>query len=143
MPVSMHKLLVHSSQIIPNFDLPIGFFSGEALEARNKDNKYIRLFHTRKINRVTTITDQFNRLLVTSEFNISTVCRSFHQDIAESEDEEEDEIEEEIEKSVDINNNEMEIDDDETDKHHVFEILLKAETIIISDIANSDFYDDN
>ncbi|CAF0958084.1 unnamed protein product, partial [Brachionus calyciflorus] len=43
MPVSMHKLLVHSSQIIQNFDLPIGFFSEEALEARNKDNKYIRL----------------------------------------------------------------------------------------------------
>ena len=54
MPVSMHKLLVHSSQIIPNFDLPIGYYSEEALEARNKDNKYIRLFHTRKISRVTT-----------------------------------------------------------------------------------------
>ena len=77
MPVSMRKLLVHSSQKIPNFDLPIVFFSEEAIEARNKDNKYIRLFHTRKINRVTTMTDQFNRLLVTSDPIISTVCRSF------------------------------------------------------------------
>ncbi|CAF1080875.1 unnamed protein product [Brachionus calyciflorus] len=85
------------------------------------------------------MTDPFNSLLVTSDPNISTVCRSFHrlkkrikisnscakliknnnlkENIAESE---EDEIEVEIEKSVDINNNEMEIDDDETDKKFFF-----------------------
>ncbi|CAF1142702.1 unnamed protein product [Brachionus calyciflorus] len=77
MPVSMHKLLVHSAQIIPNFDLPIGFYTEEAQEARNKDNKYIRLNHTRKINRKTTLTDQFNFLHVTSDPVISTLRMSF------------------------------------------------------------------
>ena len=47
MPVSMHKLLIHSADIVPNFDLPIGFYTEEAQEAQNKDNKYFRLNHTR------------------------------------------------------------------------------------------------
>ncbi|CAF0966997.1 unnamed protein product [Brachionus calyciflorus] len=115
------------------FNEIFGYYSEEALEARNKDKKYIRLFHTRKISRVTTLTDQFNRLLVTSDPIISTISN-----------EAEDEIKEEIEKSVDNNNNnEMEIDDEESDIHHVFEILLNADSNIIGDIEKSDLYDDN
>ena len=68
MPVSLHKLLVHSSQIIANFELPIGMYTEEAGEARHKDSKYIREHHTRKMSRTLTITDQFNYLLVTLLF---------------------------------------------------------------------------
>ena len=64
MPVSMHKLLIHSAEIVPNFDLLIGFYTEEAQEARNKDKKYFRLNHTRKISRETTLSDQFNCLHV-------------------------------------------------------------------------------
>ena len=39
MPVSIHKL-IHLADIVPNFDLPIGFYTDEAQEAWNKDNKY-------------------------------------------------------------------------------------------------------
>lgn len=62
MPVTMHKLLVHSSKIIPNFELPIVYYTEEAQEARNKDNKAIRLFHTRKMNRLINMTDQFSKI---------------------------------------------------------------------------------
>lgn len=37
----------------------------------------------------------------------------------------------------------MEIDDEESDIHHVFEILLNADSNIIGDIEKSDLYDDN
>lgn len=166
MPVSMHKLLIHSSQIIPNFQLPIGFYTEEALEARNKDNKSIRLFHTRKLSRAVTMTDQFNRLLVTSDPIISTISRSFHrskkkalpfpedaaqmiksnclpEDIDESDDEKEDENEEETEENIDNNNNQMEIDDDVAEINCVFDILLNNESNILEDIETSDFYIDN
>ncbi|CAF0936368.1 unnamed protein product [Brachionus calyciflorus] len=60
MPVSMHKLLIHSADMVTNFDLRIGFYTEEAQEARNKDNKYFRLNYTRKTSRETTLSDQFN-----------------------------------------------------------------------------------
>jgi hypothetical protein len=66
------KLLVHSSQIIANFELPIGIYTEEAGEARHKDSKYIRGHHTRKMSRTLTIADQFNYLLVTSDPIISS-----------------------------------------------------------------------
>ena len=72
MPASMHKLLVHSGQIIANFELPIGMYTEEAQEARNKDSKHIREHHTRKISRILTITDQFNQLHVTSDPIVSS-----------------------------------------------------------------------
>jgi hypothetical protein len=77
MAVSLHKLLCHSCEIIQNFALPIGFYTEEAQESRNKDNKNIRLFHTRKMNRKYTMIDQFNFLLVTSDPLISTISKSF------------------------------------------------------------------
>ncbi|CAF0886382.1 unnamed protein product [Brachionus calyciflorus] len=79
MPVTMHRLLVHSAQIIDKFELPIGFYTEEALESSNKINKLVRLFHTRKMNRKVTLTDQFNRLLVMSDIFISTLSISFNR----------------------------------------------------------------
>ena len=37
MPVTLHKILLHGHLILRNFSLPIGLFSEEAGETRNKD----------------------------------------------------------------------------------------------------------
>lgn len=79
MPVSLHKLLVHSAQIIPNFELPIGMYTEEAQESRNKDNKRIREYHTRKMSRELTMSDQFHHLHLTSDPIISTISMSFQK----------------------------------------------------------------
>lgn len=73
MPVSMHKLLFHGAQVISNFLLPIGGYSEEALETRNRDNLYFREHHARKCHRIKTMEDQYNRLLVTSDPYISSI----------------------------------------------------------------------
>jgi len=73
MPASVHKVLIHSAKIISNFSLPIGMYSEEAQEARNKDNKNYRLHHARKIDRKKTMEDQFHYLLITSDPIISTI----------------------------------------------------------------------
>nr|CAI5848372.1 unnamed protein product [Callosobruchus analis] len=39
MPVTVHKLLMHSTKIITNCMVPIGQLSEEAQEARNKDSR--------------------------------------------------------------------------------------------------------
>jgi hypothetical protein len=73
MPVSMHKLLIHGAQVISNFLLPIGGYSEEALETRNRDNLYFREHHARKCHRIKTMADQHNRLLITSDPYISSI----------------------------------------------------------------------
>ena len=73
MPASVHKVLIHRAKIISNFSLPIGMYSEEAQEARNKDNKNYRLHHARKIDRKKTMEDQFHYLLITSDPIISTI----------------------------------------------------------------------
>lgn len=60
MPSSLHKLLIHGAEIIESAVLPIGMFSEEALEARNKDFRRYRECHTRKFSRVQTMTDLLN-----------------------------------------------------------------------------------
>lgn len=67
MPVTVHKLLVHSIQVIKTSLLPIGQFSEEAQEARNKDCRNFREHNTRKISRVATNTDLLNMLMITSD----------------------------------------------------------------------------
>jgi hypothetical protein len=76
MPASVHKLLIHGSEIISNFLLPIGMFSEEAQECRNKDNKSYRAHHSRQDTRIHTMEDQFNHLLVTSDPFISSLSIS-------------------------------------------------------------------
>ena len=63
MPVSIHKLLIHGAEVISNFLLPIGSYSEEAQESRNKDSKRGRLQHSRKINRIVNNVDHFHYLM--------------------------------------------------------------------------------
>ena len=56
--------------------LPIGCYSEEAQESRNKDNRLYRIKHARKISRTATITDQFSYLLITSDPSVSSTIRS-------------------------------------------------------------------
>lgn len=67
MPVTVHKILVHGSEIIKNSIVPIGQLSEEAQEARNKDCRRFREHHTRKCSRVSTNKDLLTMLLITSD----------------------------------------------------------------------------
>lgn len=67
MPATLHKILVHSTEIIENALVPIGQLSEEAQEARNKDCRRFREHNTRKISRITTNRDLLNMMIVTSD----------------------------------------------------------------------------
>lgn len=73
MPSSLHKILFHGADIIKFAGLPIGMFSEEAMEARNKDFRNIRNDHARKFSRQETMTDLFHTLLYTSDILISSI----------------------------------------------------------------------
>lgn len=72
MPSSIHKVLIHGCAIIEFFDLPIGQLSKEALEARHKEIRRIRLCHTRKSSRINTNMDMIKTLLLTSDPELSS-----------------------------------------------------------------------
>lgn len=76
MPSSIHKILIHGADIIKEAILPIGVFSEEALESRNKDFKKYREFNTRKSSREKTMRDLLNCLLVSSDPIISSLSKS-------------------------------------------------------------------
>lgn len=67
MPSTVHKVLVHGCDIIDFFDLPIGELSEEALEARHKEFRKIRLCNSRKTSRVNSNTDIIRTLVITSD----------------------------------------------------------------------------
>lgn len=67
MPPTVHKILVHSTDIIKHYMLPIGQLSEEAQEARNKDCRRFREHHTRKNSRVNSNNDLLSMLLITSD----------------------------------------------------------------------------
>jgi len=73
LPASVHKILIHGTQIVENAILPIGLLSEEAQEARNKDMKRFRENNTRKISRKHTMEDLFNNLLISSDPLISSI----------------------------------------------------------------------
>lgn len=73
MPQSVHKILIHGGQIIRVAALPIGQLSEEAQEARNKDSRRFREFHTRKFSRKKTIEDLIHMLLISSDPLISSI----------------------------------------------------------------------
>lgn len=75
MPVTVHKVLMHGKDIMDAAVLPIGMLSEEAEEARNKDYRKYRLMFSRKCDRISTNTDVFNRLLITSDPYISSIRR--------------------------------------------------------------------
>lgn len=73
MPATVHKILFHGTRIMEFFDLPIGYYSEEAQEARNKDFKRIRECNTRKISRSATNEDIIHGLLISSDPVISSL----------------------------------------------------------------------
>jgi hypothetical protein len=58
-PVNVHKVLVHGADIISGAIVPIGKLFEEAEESRNKDLKYFRQNHSRKMSRSSTNEDVF------------------------------------------------------------------------------------
>lgn len=74
MPTSVHKILIHGASVIEHAILPIGELSEEAQEAKNKDIRRFREYHTRKSSKLKNNEDLFKRLLLSSDPYIS----SFH-----------------------------------------------------------------
>lgn len=72
MPASLHRILIRGSEIIKATPLPIGMFSEEALESRNKDFRKYRESFSRKFSREKTMRDVFCRLLILSDPFISS-----------------------------------------------------------------------
>lgn len=79
MPPSVHKVLLHGADIIESFDLPIGFYSEEPQEARNKDFRRIRECNTRKMSRVETNEDIIHGLLISSDPVITSFRREYER----------------------------------------------------------------
>jgi hypothetical protein len=73
MPTSGVKILVHGADIVSGAIMPVGQFSEEAQESRNKDRKYFRRIQSRKVSRSSKKNDVFNLLLVSSGPLISSV----------------------------------------------------------------------
>ncbi|XP_036347272.1 uncharacterized protein LOC118756626 [Rhagoletis pomonella] len=67
MPSSVHKILMHGCEVIEYFDLPIGNFSEEALEALHKHIRIVRYDHTRKTAREHTNRDLMSYLTISSD----------------------------------------------------------------------------
>ncbi|XP_067616304.1 uncharacterized protein [Eurosta solidaginis] len=66
-PATVHKMLIHSTEVIKAALLPIGQLSEEAQEARNKDCRRFREYNTRKCSRVATNRDLLSMLIITSD----------------------------------------------------------------------------
>jgi len=73
MTATVHKILVHSADIIQNTVLPVGYFGEEGAESRNKIYKSDRLHHARKCSRKLNFTDVFQRAMDTSDPIISSI----------------------------------------------------------------------
>lgn len=71
MPTSVHKVLIHGSEVIKQAILPIGQLGEEAQEAKNKDFKFIREHRSRKDSAEHTNVDLFNYFLLSSDPIIS------------------------------------------------------------------------
>ena len=73
MPPTLHRLLMHSAEVVQQCLLPIGMLSEEAAEARHKHVRAFRLQHARKDSRTHNISDVFGRLLITSDPLLSSI----------------------------------------------------------------------
>lgn len=67
MTQTVHKLLIHGSEIIESAIVPIGQLSEEAQEYRNKDVKNYRRNLSRRNSRINSNRDLINRLLLSSD----------------------------------------------------------------------------
>lgn len=66
MPVVVHKVLIHGTQIIRHSKLSVDLLSEKAQETRNKDYRYFREHHTKKDIRFHTNEDLL-KMLVSSD----------------------------------------------------------------------------
>lgn len=73
MPPSVHKVLIHGPLIIREAILPIGELSEEAQESKNKDVRYFREHHTRKVDSLKISEDLFHRLILSSDPYLSSL----------------------------------------------------------------------
>lgn len=73
LPASVHKVLIHGSEVIDHCLLSIGELSEEAAESCNKLVKQFRRDNTRKHSRDVTNTDLLHRLLLNSDPLISSL----------------------------------------------------------------------
>lgn len=78
MTPTLHKVLVHGTTVIKHAILPIGQLSEEAAEARNKHFRSYRQDFSRKFSRELCNKDVLNRLLLTSDPFLSSVCENGH-----------------------------------------------------------------
>lgn len=67
MPQSLHRILIHGASVIEQLNLPIGLYSEEAQEAKNKGFKKFRESFCRKVSRKKTNEDLMRRLLCSSD----------------------------------------------------------------------------
>ncbi|CAH0562943.1 unnamed protein product [Brassicogethes aeneus] len=73
MPSSVHKVLVHGCEIIDFFEFPIGQLSEDALEARHKEFRKIRLHNSRKTSRTDTNYDIIRNLIMSSDPELASL----------------------------------------------------------------------
>ncbi len=66
-PATVHKILVHGSDVVDFAVVPIGQLSEEVLECRHKEVRRFRLQNTRKISRTKTNEDLLHALLISSD----------------------------------------------------------------------------
>ena len=76
MPQAVHKLLIHSHQVVRVKELPFGMLSEEAQESSNKNFKNFHKLFTKKSSRVSTNQDLMRRLLCSSDPVITSIRRS-------------------------------------------------------------------
>ncbi|XP_049312286.1 uncharacterized protein LOC125778464 [Bactrocera dorsalis] len=74
MSATVHKILVHSAQIMEASLVPVGCLGENASEARNKFYKKDRIAHARKNSRSNNIVDVFNRAMDSSDPLLSSIC---------------------------------------------------------------------
>ena len=67
MPVSVHKILCHGTEVIKQCIIPIGQLSQEAQKARKKDCRRFRMVNIRKTSRISTNRHLLNMLLISSD----------------------------------------------------------------------------
>ena len=79
MPVSLHVLLIHGVSYLKMIDLPISDLTEQCIETGNKVSKQVRLHHTRKVSRLATMTDHFNRLMEISDPVVASKLHSKRQ----------------------------------------------------------------
>ena len=73
MSPTVHKLLIHSSDIIKQFPLPIAYYSEDVSESWHKIYGQNLVSHARKISRESRILDTFNRAVYVTDPVISLI----------------------------------------------------------------------